>query len=844
MSNNFSPTSGVNQLSIQQINRTRKQPSLTVNKLSLAINTVLLSSSLGLALLPAVSYAENVAKDIAKNTAVTSTTQVATLSFNIKADRLDKVLKHFAQTAGINLSYQADAVSKVNSKGLNGRYSIDAGLQKILNGSGFKATKTANGYNLNAADGTHIGTLATAIVVVSEDLKDGSAEDGYRTDEITAVGPWQGRTLQQTPYSINVVSASLIENLQATTPDQVYKMIPVIQLSEPQGTYGIASATMRGFTNQTVANNGINSENRSWAYDTVMENTAQIEVLTGLSGFFYGASNIGGTINYVSKKPTDERFNKLTFGNTTGSNLYLHGDFAGQFDEDGTFGYRLNVVTQDGDTHIKHKSIKRNSLGLVLDWQVNDDLLIAVNASKKDYQLDGRQPELYVGNISRSATKDIDANKLLGQKWFTLEQNSQSLGATIDWAINKNINWRSAYSTAETKRPQAKYAWNALQSNTSYNQEAVNATPSNYISSGGFSYLDINFNTGDIEHTLTTGWRFSKGHIQSHEQWNKGTITVENLSTEQPTYITEPDWGSHDIGALADQFNMASHNYIIGDDIKFNQQWSALVGVSLVEVSMANHPWGKGDYKESAVTPSLSLIYQPLDNITTYISYSEGFELGGVANDFLNGETVINAGEVMDPLTSSQIELGAKIDLNGMLLTAALFEIDKGLEYYNAVNNNQYEFVQDGRQVHRGLEFTATGKLTENLTLVGGFTLLDAQTKDNKEDPALEGKTPWNVAEEMFKLYAEYNITAIPGLVINGGFSHTGSFYGDWGSYNTDKVDAYTIVDIGARYNLDLVNKEVTLRLNINNVTDEQYWVHSHNLGERRTVSASVSVAF
>ena len=152
--------------------------------------------------------------------------------------------------------------------------------------------------------------------------------------------------------------------------------------------------------------------------------------------------------------------------------------------------------------------------------------------------------------------------------------------------------------------------------------------------------------------------------------------------------------------------------------------------------------------------------------------------IGGIAADDHESTTnnVINAGEVMGPLTSSQIELGAKIEFDGMLLTAALFEIDKGLEYYNAVNDKQYEFVQDGRQVHRGLEFTATGKLTENLTLVGGFTLLDAKTK-TKHNPELEGKRPMEVAEQLFKLYGEYNITAIPGLVINGGFNHTGSFY-------------------------------------------------------------------
>ena len=258
----------------------------------------------------------------------------------------------------------------------------------------------------------------------------------------------------------------------------------------------------------------------------------------------------------------------------------------------------------------------------------------------------------------------------------------------------------------------------------------------------------------------------------------------------------------------------------------------------LVEVSISNY-WND-DYKESAVTPNLSLIYQPLDNITTYVSYSEGFEVGGIAADYHESTTnnVINAGEVMGPLTSSQIELGAKIEFDGMLLTAALFEIDKGLEYYNAVNDKQYEFVQDGRQVHRGLEFTATGKLSENLTLVGGFTLLDAQLKDT----ALEGNRPMEASEHMFKLYGEYNITAIPGLVINGGFSHTGSFYTS--RSNTELLDSFTQVDIGARYNLNLVNKDVTLRLNINNVTDEQYWLDRQLLSDRRTLAMSISVAF
>ena len=535
--------------------------------------------------------------------------------------------------------------------------------------------------------------------------------------------------------------------------------------------------------------------------------------------------------------------NNITFGNTSGSNLYLHGDFGGQFDDEGTFGYRINVVTQDGDTHVEHQNLQRDSIALVLDWQVNDDLLIEVSGSKRDSQLKGRQPYWWIDDTKgRPAAKDIDPNKLWAPKWNEHSHNSHRLGTRVHWDLTENISWRSAYETNETES-YTYFTGNTFQSLTSFNQKVGNRGIWIVGGSGGFSYLDISFNTGGIAHTLTTGFRFSKSYGKDTEKWRVGTMHKADLSLTDPSYFSEPDWGNPDLGRLIDEDKLASHNFIIGDDIKFNEQWSALLGVSLVEVSVSERR--DDDYKKTAVTPNLSLIYQPVDNITTYVSYSEGLEIGGIAKksyQSVDKDNVINAGEVMDPLMSHQFELGAKVDVNGMLLTAALFEIDKALEYYQEVDDAQFKFVQDGRQVHRGLEFTATGKLTENLSVVGGFTLLDSQIKDNKENPELVGKRETRAAKQLFKLYGEYNITAIPGLVINGGFNHNGSFYGD--DLNTDKIDAYTLVDIGARYNLEVAAKDVTFRLNINNVTDEQYWVQESNLGDRRTVSLSASVEF
>jgi iron complex outermembrane receptor protein len=804
------------------------------------LNKIMLALLFGAAsTLPLHVYAQ-------ENTQTTATTsQHQQINFSVAAGTLDQVLNHFAQQANISLAINGKLTSGKKSNGLQGQYSIMQGLEKLLINTKLTAKLQKSGsYVLvekSANNSTHIGTLATA-VVQSDDLKDGSAEDGYRSDEISAVGPWQGRTLQETPYSINVVSESLIQNLQATTPDKIYNINPVMQLILPQLANGVASVIMRGFDG-VAAHNGISREQYNYGHDIVMEETAKIEVLTGLTGFFYGADSIGGTINYVSKKPTDKRLNNINFGNTSGNNFYLHGDFGGQFDEDRIFGYRLNVVTQDGDTHVDNQSIKRNSLGLVLDWQVSDAILIAVNASKRDNKLNGRQPYWWLDDIEyRPKAKDID-NKLWSQKWVKQEHNSRKWGASIIWNINENISWRSAYEIAETERNEY-FSSNTLASNTIYNQEVRKSSPFTIVGSGGYSYLDINFNTYGIAHTLTTGLRFSKSHWQQPEEWKIGSIIYSGLSLTSPSYFPEPDWDNSDLGPVTEKYKLTSDNFIVGDDIRFNEQWSALVGISLVEVSISSY-WDS-DYKERAVTPNLSLIYQPVDNITAYGSYSEGFETGGIAEyqyeSATNKGNVVNGGEALGPLTSSQIELGAKIDVNGMLFTAALFEIDKALEYYNAVNDKQYEFVQDGRQVHRGLEFTATGNLTDNLSLVGGFTLLDAQTKDNKENPAIVGKVPVSVSEKMFKLYGEYTVNSLSGLVVSAGFNHMGSFYDD--EMNADPIDSYTLVDIGARYNLEVGNKEVVLRLNINNLTDEQYWVSGSYLGERRTVSASVSVAF
>ncbi|MFX4253332.1 TonB-dependent receptor domain-containing protein, partial [Aliarcobacter butzleri] len=71
-------------------------------------------------------------------------------------------------------------------------------------------------------------------------------------------------------------------------------------------------------------------------------------------------------------------------------------------------------------------------------------------------------------------------------------------------------------------------------------------------------------------------------------------------------------------------------NILIGDDIAFNDQWSALVGFNYATVVNTSYSAGiqRSKYDKSELTPTLSLMYNPLEDLTTYVTYMESLETG------------------------------------------------------------------------------------------------------------------------------------------------------------------------------------------------------------------------
>ncbi|WP_333879233.1 TonB-dependent receptor [Methylobacter sp.] len=768
----------------------------------------------------------------------------APMDFNLPSQPLEAAIKAVAKTGGLNVALDGSLVEGKTSPAVKGRFETEEALRRVLSGSGLSVSLQGGSAVIGKAD-THLKEVAVVGDAVSIP-KEGSAEAGYKVDTAKNVGPWGTKKLLDTPYSMAVTSSDLTYNTISSSPVQIFEKLPLTQVRiATAGSSMISNINMRGFLVQKTIIDGVRNDNTG--YGMFIEDVDRIEMLSGLSGFLYGQGNVGGAINYVTKRPTSTPLYEATVGNYGGEKYFGHVDLGGPIDRDGKFGYRMNIMAQDGDTPIKDQSLTKWLASGALDWHVMDNLLIQANASTGYYKLNNTQQEWsFPANSTLASVPAAPDNKRLWTPNGTFDElEVNKVGANLKYDPNDIFSLRSGFGHFEYLRNQIYGTTASVMSNTVYNT-GVNKRRMQEISDGEYAYLDSRFKTFNIEHKLTLGINFSQnefGYGAINGALNFVLLPPKDLNLSDPNSANKINpIAGFDFNQLSmvTSSETANYNYVIGDDIKINDQWSALVGLNYSNIQAKSFNTATGavtsSYDKSAPTPSGSLLFKPLPNLTTYASYMESLEQGTIV-----GPTYKNANAILEPLTSTQYEVGAKAELGKTLLTLALFQINKGNQYSND-GSSTGTFVQDGRQVHEGIELTATGKATENLTVLGGFTVMDPRV-EKSNSPALEGKQPAYVSDKMAKLYAEYALPFVRGLSLTGGVYYTGESYAD--TANKFKVPSYTTGDLGARYVTKLSGNEAVLRLNVTNVTDENYWiVGASGLGTPRTVAFSASMKF
>jgi iron complex outermembrane receptor protein len=252
---------------------------------------------------------------------------------------------------------------------------------------------------------------------------------------------------------------------------------------------------------------------------------------------------------------------------------------------------------------------------------------------------------------------------------------------------------------------------------------------------------------------------------------------------------------------------------------------------------------------QTVSTPWAGLAWTPAASTLMYASWGQGAEMESVPN---RPDLFVNYGEALPALKSEQSEVGLKWQANArLLLTAAAFNISKPLAD-DVVNADGPALRMAGRKTarHRGLEFGASGRVDEQLSIHASATVLDA-VYTQAQDTSLAGRAVTNIPRVKASVFADYKLVAAPGLAMNAlwTYEHGKTVTAD-GSVTLP--DAWQL-DAGVRYQQKMAGKATQWRLNVENLTDRNYWREAPTQywggiylfpSTPRTLRASVTVDF
>lgn len=663
------------------------------------------------------------------------------------------------------------------------------------------------------------------------DEQDGTAKNGYRAGTATA-GPLGKTAIKDTPYSINVTPGELFENRLAHTRADALATNPTVSsLMESNGYCSMTRVMIRGFSASDQNDMRDGMTDRSWTVFP-LENVDRIEVLNGMSGFLYGFSNPGGAVNYITKQPTATPLYSAETGLFGGGVFYGHADVGGPVaGTDGKLSYRVNLYKESGDTFVKDSDQRRGFYSGIMKYQFSPGTFLSVDAWHQDFSLNGVSSYIDVSptaGIDVPKASNLSARKQYGQSWTYNHSSKSVAGTAFESKLNDIFTLRTAYRYGNMWR---RYKWVKIMmtDNDGNYMETASNTPRQYETThSGYALLDSDFGTWALKHHVTFGYT---GTNFTFRRGDDVSTVLGASNTSSPSDYVDPGL---QVGTINKIMHQAMNNFVGGDRIDLTDSLSLLAGVNHAMYSAYTKSSSPYHTFQTANTPSLGLIFKPRRDLSFYTSYIEGLANGGTAPS-----TAANSGAILDPAVSKQYEVGTKATIGRADMTLALFRIDKVNEFTDPSDNT---YKQDGREIHQGVEFITQGKVTDNLTLVGGFTLMDAHVS-KAQNGSLENKVPINVPERQARLYAEYRLPFAPDFTITGGGFYNGKRYVD--AYNLSSMDESVIFDTGLRYQTKAFDHDLLVNLVVKNVFDTAYWSYYNNgsglfLGDPRTIALSL----
>lgn len=635
-----------------------------------------------------------------------------------------------------------------------------------------------------------------------------------------------------TPQSVQVVPRAVLNDQNALTLTDAVRNVagtgsdfgfngsaqPLLMLRGFQAVSMSALGDMSGASVFYV--NGIKMQ----GVPVNMANVESVEVVKGPASVLYGRSEPGGLVNVVTRElsATPRIGLEQTLGQYDQSRTVLEGE--GALNDSKTVLGRINGSY---DTAKSNRDFVENRLAAfsgTLAWVPDDHTRVALswdhNAQKyrNDYGIpsNGNRPadlprarQFNDSPDLSSITSDtvtLDAEARLDKSW-TLKARAVSMRADtheVDIATYR-VDLGAGPTPADTCGDT-----NPLVQLCRY---YFSVRPSGRVKLDQVT-VDL---LGDLQfaglrHQLLL-------EVEHYATEKTGTVYFQQVSSVN---VANPVLG---VGPPLDTANAfpsetESHNrwtsVVAQDQVALGRGWHAVLALRHDRTSAIYAPPGTPPNEESFTTPRVGLVWEFHPKQSVYAQFQDSV----ATNNGRDQNLVPLAAE-----RARQYEVGWKSSaLQGRFnTTIALFELTKR----NRADLSQYPlFISTvGEARSRGLEFDTIGQLTDHLSIIGSFALLDAKVT---KDPVFQGTRLADAAHESGSLWGRWVFNTH--WAAGAGVFAQGQREGDQG--NTFELPGYARVDAMVSYGFPAGKGRGSLQFNLKNVFDTVYYSGSHQFSK------------
>ncbi len=684
---------------------------------------------------------------------------------------------------------------------------------------------------------------------INEVIVTDRAQTLYRADDST-FGTRTPTDIMDIPQSIQVLTSQLIEDQAARDISDLYRSISGMTF------YSYSGVTFRGFRQDEVRYDGVRGDPFAGFSVPQVFNIERIEVLKGVSGMLYGSGEPGGVINYVTRKPS---FSPSAEIEITGGSRNLGGISAqaeGPLDvgDGDTLAYRVGAFHEQEDDFRNNAGSESDILTGALTWQATPETELTTQLSHYDIFLPG--------NRLRGVPVDDAGNFLTDISWNTNEESDFLEMDALIGQVFLDHRFSERLSSSTTLR----YVDNSERQQ--YHESRGPAAPGSTLYLREFrdqerSNEELSLTTdlvleqswGDTEHTVLFGGEVfrQEGHFLGRTAGQHNPLDPEaSLGPVKPLDLLDPEYGNSGIDAIRDELQeipyrppfdneVERYGVYVQDQITLNPDWQIVAGGRYDDFEDRDPNSGMST-SDDALSLRGGLIFTPLETVSAFFSYGEGFMPQGVLDPADGGP--------FEPETSRQHELGVKAQLLDERLMAGItaYDIVKdnvlvGNPAPDAGTGGVPNLLQIGEVTSRGLELDLVGDITDNWTFQANYAYNRARITGGPPGSiglAVDDGFP-NAPEHSAGLWTRYQIPAL-NSAIAGGVDYVDERI----SISNQTVKDYTVADVSWITEWD----SWKFQLNVRNLFDEEYAASGfirrtgHFPGEPRTFVAKMTRSF